>query len=142
MTPFGRDQSPPPPSSSARSDETITLIGRATTVVGELSGTRGVRVEGTVKGTIDLKASFEVAEGAEVEAEVHATTVTIAGTVVGNVVASETVELQASAVVRGDVTATALHIVEGARLEGRVQMRAEDQQGRSPGPARTSQKTE
>jgi cytoskeletal protein CcmA (bactofilin family) len=59
-----------------------------------------------------------------VEADVRATVVRVAGTVTGNIAASELVELLASAVVNGDVIAPALHVVEGARLEGRVQMRA------------------
>jgi cytoskeletal protein CcmA (bactofilin family) len=58
----------------------------------------------------------------QVEADVHATVVRVAGTVTGNVTGGELVELLASAVVKGDVAAPALHVVEGARLEGRVQM--------------------
>ncbi len=101
-----------------------TVIARDTIVEGEVSGSRPVRVEGSLKGSVRLAASLEVAAGAVAEADVRATVVRVAGTVTGNIAASELVELMASAVVNGDVMAPALHVVEGARLEGRVQMRA------------------
>ncbi len=109
----------------ARQAAPLTVIGRETKLVGELSGNRGVRIEGTVSGKIHLKAAVEVAEGAVVEAEIHATAVRISGSVTGNVTATEVVELLASAQVKGDVATPALRVVEGAKLDGRVQMKGE-----------------
>jgi len=128
MAPFGKAPPPQTPTAPAqlRGTPGATVIGRETRLSGELSGTRGVRVEGTLQGTVDLKAPFEVVEGATVEAEVHATTVRIGGTVVGNVTATELVELLAGAAVKGDVSTPALHVVEGAKLEGRVLMRIDE----------------
>ncbi len=99
-----------------------TVIARDTSVEGRLAGNRPLRVEGSIKGGVVLESSLEVAPGAVVEADVHATVVRVAGTVTGNISASELVELMAGAVVKGDVAAPALHVVEGARLEGRVHM--------------------
>ena len=124
---FGKDTPPAP--DQPRTPANVTVVARETRFAGELTGTRAVRVEGSVHGTVQLDAAFEVAEGATVEAEVHAATVRIAGRVVGNVTASEMVTLLATAVVQGDVVTPALHVVEGARLEGRVQMQ------RGPVPA-------
>jgi cytoskeletal protein CcmA (bactofilin family) len=104
---------------------TLTVIGRESKVVGEITGSRGVRIEGTVAGKIHLKAPVEVAEGAVVEAEIHATAVRVSGSVSGNITASEVVELLAPAKVTGDITTPALRVVEGAKLEGRVQMKSE-----------------
>ena len=105
-----------------RQAATGTVIARETRVEGHISGNRAVRIEGFLKGTVRLQAPLEILEGAQVEADVHATVVRVAGTVTGNVTGGELVELLASAVVKGDVAAPALHVVEGARLEGRVQM--------------------
>lgn len=102
-----------------------TLIARDTRLTGEISGGRAVRVEGSVKGKIDLSAPIEITEGAVVEAEVKATAVRVAGKVTGSINATELLELLATAVVKGDVTAPALHVVAGARLDGKVQMVAE-----------------
>ena len=138
--PFGKES--PPPTTGTKSATSMTVVARETRLEGTVTGTRAVRVEGGLKGSVDLKAPFEVVEGATVEAEVHATTVRIAGTVIGNVTASEIVELLASAVVKGDVTAPALHVIEGARLEGRVQMRAEDRLGRGTATVKAPERPE
>jgi cytoskeletal protein CcmA (bactofilin family) len=108
-----------------RQTGTGTVIARETHVEGDISGKRAVRIEGSLKGGVRLQAPLEIIEGAQVEADIHATVVRVAGTVTGNVTGGELVELLASAVVKGDVAAPALHVVEGARLEGRVQMRME-----------------
>jgi len=112
----------------------LTVVARDTRLVGELSGSRGVRVEGAVQGKLELKAALEVAEGATVEAEIHATAVRVAGSVVGNITATELVELMASAQVKGDITTPALRVIEGAKLEGRVQMRVENLAAKSHPP--------
>ena len=126
---LGKPASSEPPDLKPRA--AATVVARDTVFSGELEGTRSVRIEGTMRGTLRLKAAVDVVEGATVEAEVHATTARIAGRVVGDVHASELVELLATASVTGDLHTPALHVVEGATLEGTVQMRTE----RSAGPA-------
>ena len=123
MAPFGKDA--PAHAGDARHGATPTLIAKDSHFEGEVAGSAGVRVEGRVKGTIRLKAPLDVAAGATVEAEVQATSVRVAGTVVGNVTATELAELLATAVVKGDITAPALHVIEGARLEGHVHMQSD-----------------
>jgi cytoskeletal protein CcmA (bactofilin family) len=111
-----------PSGTTATADAGTSVIDRTTTLTGTLSGDRPVRVEGTVRGSIDLAAALEIAGTAVVEASVRATVVRIAGTVVGDVEAAERVELAPTARVKGDITAPALHVVEGAQLDGRVIM--------------------
>jgi len=82
-------------------------------------------VDGGLKGTVHLEAPLEIVQGASVEADIQATVVRIAGTVTGNVSASQLVELLASAVVKGDISAPALHVVQGAKLDGQVVMKTE-----------------
>ena len=108
----------------------VSVISRQTCVEGTITGTAAVRVEGVLKGSVRLDAALEVAEGATVEAEVHASVVRVAGNVIGDVRATELVELLASASVKGDVAAPALHVVEGATLEGRVEMQSALEPGR------------
>lgn len=129
---LGKDTSHDP--SELKPKASASVIARDTLLTGEIGGSRPVRIEGTVKGTIQVGAPIEVVEGAVVEGEVAGTTVRLAGTVNGNVTAKDLAELLATAVVRGDVRATALHVLEGARLEGRVQMTAETP---PPTPAKT-----
>jgi cytoskeletal protein CcmA (bactofilin family) len=114
-----------------------TIIASQTSITGDIGGTRPVRVEGTLKGSVSVSAAVEVTEGASIEGDVEGVLLRIAGTVSGNVVARELVELLATAVVRGDLQAKALHVIEGARLEGRVQMTASTATPAPPSPAKT-----
>jgi cytoskeletal protein CcmA (bactofilin family) len=100
-----------------------SVIDRTTALTGTLSGDRPVRVEGTLRGSIELAAALEIAGTAVVEASVRATVIRVAGTVVGDLDAAERVELASTARVKGDITTPALHVVEGAQLDGRVIMR-------------------
>jgi cytoskeletal protein CcmA (bactofilin family) len=107
---------------SVSAEAGTSVIDRTTTLTGTLSGDRPVRVEGRVRGSIDLAAPLEIAATAVVEAPVRATVVRVVGTVVGDIEAVERVELAPTARVNGDITTPALHVVEGAHLDGRVIM--------------------
>jgi cytoskeletal protein CcmA (bactofilin family) len=115
--------STPTSGTTAAADSGTSVIDRKASLTGTLAGDRPVRVEGTVRGSIELAAALEIAGTALVEASVRATVVRVAGTVVGDVEATERVELGPTARVRGNITAPALHVVEGALLDGRVIMR-------------------
>jgi cytoskeletal protein CcmA (bactofilin family) len=130
MATFGKDSVSEQVDSKARG--TVTVIAPETRFVGEVTGRRAVRVEGHLKGTVKLEAPLDVVEGASVEAEVHATVVRVAGNVVGNITATGLVDLAATAVVKGDILAPALRVVEGAKLEGRVQMHQENKHVKPP----------
>jgi cytoskeletal protein CcmA (bactofilin family) len=108
----------PRPSASA------TVIARDTHCEGQLTGKRPVRLEGSLKGGVTIEAALDVAEGAMVEGDVQASSVRVAGRIHGNVSTAGMVELLATASVRGDIATAALHVQEGAHLEGNVQMRA------------------
>lgn len=117
---------------------TATVVARGTTLTGQVEGSGAVRVEGVVMGSLHLDAPADVAEGARVRGEIHATTVRIAGLVEGDIHAREMVELTASASVTGDVHTPALHVIEGATLEGHVHMLLEGPvKGTSGKPAQT-----
>ncbi len=103
----------------------VTLIARQTRVEGAITGGGAVRVDGDLAGSVRLDAPLDVVQGATVEADVQATVVRIAGKVTGNVTATQLVELLATAVVKGDIAAPALHVVQGATLDGRVLMDAD-----------------
>jgi cytoskeletal protein CcmA (bactofilin family) len=139
MTSFSKNS--PTALAEGKPGASVSVIARDTHLGGEIKGKGAVRIEGSVSGTVAIEAPLEVAERATVEAEVHASAVRVAGTVTGNITASELVELLGSAVVKGDITTPALHVVEGAKLEGRVQMKLERPSGKAvAGPEGNPQK--
>jgi cytoskeletal protein CcmA (bactofilin family) len=101
-----------------------SLIGRGTRIEGSLSFSGGLRVDGEIKGdvlAIDGDASTLVlGENARIEGKVRVAHVVINGTVVGPIFASETLELQPSARVTGDVEYSCIEIQQGAVLQGQM----------------------
>ncbi|HEX8358740.1 MAG TPA: polymer-forming cytoskeletal protein [Longimicrobium sp.] len=105
-------------------ETSMSIIGPGMRIVGDLTTDGAVRVEGEIRGTV--RASKEVVIGREglVEGEIYTQNAVIGGRVRGTVVAEARLELQASCDIEGVIHARAqhLHLEEGARFNGQVQM--------------------
>jgi cytoskeletal protein CcmA (bactofilin family) len=99
-----------------------TVIGSGIVVDGEITGTAPVRVEGTVKGRIDLESMVIVAESGIVEADVLSDEVEINGQVTGNVTARERAEIKTDGRMVGDIKAPRILIADGAGFKGHIDM--------------------
>ena len=72
-----------------------------------------------------------MADKAQCHADVNAKVVQIDGVMHGNVSAADTVQLNATAKLQGDVTAAKLAVAEGASLDGHFRIGAAATNGRS-----------
>jgi cytoskeletal protein CcmA (bactofilin family) len=100
----------------------FSIIASDMTVVGDLETEGVVRIEGRVRGTVRVGAQVLVAAGGVIEGDLHTQEAVVAGQVSGAIHARDRVELQASAVVTGDILTPRIAIVEGARVSGEVKM--------------------
>jgi cytoskeletal protein CcmA (bactofilin family) len=75
-----------------------------------------------VKGSIRAGNQILIAPGASVEGDLHSKEAVIGGEVRGTIHATDRVELQATAVVEGDINTPRIAILEGARVTGEVRM--------------------
>jgi cytoskeletal protein CcmA (bactofilin family) len=101
-----------------------TVIGDGLTVEGEVTSDEEVVVHGTLRGTLQTGDAVSVAAGGVIEADVSASSLSVAGQVTGNVTAAERVDLQAGGRLIGDVKAARLTIADGASFKGHVDMEA------------------
>lgn len=93
----------------------------STLVRGDVVSTGDLVIDGQVQGTIELgDHSLTIGPAASVVADLAAKIVTVSGTVVGNVTGAARVELKATAVVEGNVSAPTFVMEEGATLKGKV----------------------
>jgi cytoskeletal protein CcmA (bactofilin family) len=98
-------------------------IGKSIAIKGDLTGNEDMVIEGKVEGKVELPNNqLTVGANGTVRAEVHAKAVVVIGRVAGNVHGTERVEIQATGVVDGDVTAPRLVIAEGAVVNGSIHM--------------------
>lgn len=100
-------------------------IGKSITLKGDLSGNEDLVIEGHIEGRVDLPNNqLTIGANGSCAAEVHAKTVVVVGKVTGNVIASERIEIQATGLVNGDVSAPRLIVQEGAVVNGSIEMGA------------------
>ena len=99
-------------------------IGSALVVQGKVISTQDLTIDGQVEGTIELgNHGLTIGTGAAIKADLVAKTITISGTVAGNVTATEKVDVRATGVIDGDITAPRLVMAEGAIIRGKVDAR-------------------
>lgn len=110
--------------SAAVGGTTHNVLNRDVTVVGTLRFTDDLLVDGTVEGEITSDGVLTVGKNAVIQAgekkktAVSTQSAIIHGRVTGDVVVTDRVELAASAVLVGDITAAKLSIQEGATFVG------------------------
>lgn len=103
-----------------RPSSDISVLGPATRVTGRVSGDGALRVEGTLRGDIQISGDAEIASGGNVEGNVTAASLDISGTLLGDAVASGSVSIRSGAVVRGDLRGSEISIEPGSRVSVRL----------------------
>jgi len=101
-----------------QASKNTTVIGPDATIKGEMAFDSAARLLGTIEGSVSAKGQFHVADGANCRASINAQQVTIDGQVEGDVVAGDRIELNATATLKGDLTAAKLVVTEGASFTG------------------------
>jgi cytoskeletal protein CcmA (bactofilin family) len=98
-----------------------TVIGKAVKIVGDLSGSEDLVMDGELEGTIRLPNSrLTIGPAARIRGDVAAKDVVIQGRLEGDVRATGRAELRATALVLGNIFAGTLSIEENAAFRGQV----------------------
>ncbi len=124
------------------SDGILSLLGEGVEVVGEISFSQGLRVDGAVKGRIRSEATLVVGGSGRVEAEVHVRRVSINGEFRGIIHASDRVEIHKDGKVYGEIFAPCLIIEAGALFEGKCNMAESRAPKPDPAAAREAEPAE
>lgn len=103
-----------------------TIVGKATVVTGNMVIQNSLRVDGKVKGKIEVTDTVIVGKEGVVEGEIQAKDVLVGGKIVGNISASSKVLLESNAKVFGDIKASQLVVDEGALFDGQCSMKNND----------------
>jgi cytoskeletal protein CcmA (bactofilin family) len=93
--------------------------------IGDVEGQGDLVVAGAIDGDVRLEGSLVIEASGAVEGLVEARAIVIAGILVGDASAAESIRIEGQAQVLGDARAPRVHVVEGARLRGRVELTGE-----------------
>jgi len=99
-----------------------TVIGEHSVFVGDLVTPGSLVLCGSVRGDGQVDGTLSIARAASWEGDVHAQAAVIAGKVTGNLVVHEKLEIGATAVLRGSVTAGSVAVARGAIIEGDIRV--------------------
>ena len=101
----------------------MTTIGQTLVITGALSSDEDVTIGGRVDGPISIRnGTLTVTDSGRLVGDLRASRVVILGAVDGSIVASERIELRASAIVTGSLSANHIVIIDGATFQGRIDM--------------------
>jgi cytoskeletal protein CcmA (bactofilin family) len=141
---FKRNNQATQPNTVQAVERITSVLGAGVIWQGTITGSGGVRVEGTFEGQIALKGLLVVGDTGKVTCEnVRAANVIVAGAIKGNITAQK-VEIRSTGRVWGDIVTTAFATEEGAFLRGQIRMEdavdlgfesGEDATGNSTAPA-------
>ena len=104
------------------SHEVSTILDKDSTFEGKMTFEGCVLINGKFKGEIFSDGVLIVGEGGVVEGQIEIGQIEIKGEVRGNITAKDKIEINAPAVVQGDIAAPSLIIKEGAVFEGNCSM--------------------
>jgi len=110
---------------SKETDKLESFLGMNSRFKGELNVRGTLRVDGAVEGQLDADYVI-LSESAEVKGGIKAQRIIIGGKMDGNVRAQELVEIKSKGKVFGDIFTPKLAIIEGAELNGKVEMKKEE----------------
>jgi cytoskeletal protein CcmA (bactofilin family) len=122
MSLLREDQKPNSRADVRRADGALSIIASGTVITGNVRADGTIKVEGEVIGNVQAAQQVLLARGSHVKGDVQAREAVIGGVVEGAIRASERVEIQATAIVTGDVTTQRIVIAEGGQLNGALVM--------------------
>lgn len=100
----------------------INSIMEGTSIVGEVSSDSNIRIDGRVKGTINVRGRLIVGTSGVVEGDVTCQSSDIEGTVNGKITCADLLSLKATAKLSGDINTKKLAIEPGAIFTGNCSM--------------------
>jgi len=123
---------PPTPSASMvessnpvlSTSNTMNVIGKGTTITGDIETSNDIRIDGKLDGNLYCKAKVIIGNSAVLEGNLSAINAEISGEIVGKVEVSELLNLKNTSTIHGDINTGKLVIEAGAKFNGSCKMGA------------------
>ena len=122
---FGKSEADKTPSGPApkAGGSGEAFLGSGSKVVGNLTFSGPVQIEGEIEGEIHCKDRLMIGQAAVLKAKVSGTDILVQGTVNGDISAVKSISLKRPAKVIGNISCESLSIEEGVVFEGNCSMK-------------------
>jgi len=112
-------------SKDAESVNAVNMISSGTQVRGDIESNSGIRIDGVLKGKMNIKGKVVTGASGLVEGDIFCQTLEVSGTIRGNIQASEMVSLKSSSKIYGEIITRKLAIEPGALFTGTCKMESD-----------------
>jgi len=114
--------------SQVKPDVIETIVGLNTEIEGIITSQGSVRIDGRLRGEVNIKGNLVVGDHGLLEGGVTAKSVVVAGQIKGNVNALEKIEINKNGKLIGDIVSKYVIIEEGSVFTGHCKMDKLDEQ--------------
>jgi cytoskeletal protein CcmA (bactofilin family) len=110
-----------------------SVLGKGTTVNGDININGSTKIDGTVKGNVSVKDCLILGQDSTIKGSIRCKTAIIGGRIEGNINVKELVEFQSGANMLGDVICRGLIVQEGVFFEGNCKMSQKTEEKKTEG---------
>lgn len=100
----------------------VNLIGTGTHLTGEVKSNGDFRIDGSLKGNIEVKGKLVVGQQGVIEGDITCQNADISGYIKGRINVTELLTLKSTAKLHGDITTTKISIEPDAQFTGTCSM--------------------
>jgi cytoskeletal protein CcmA (bactofilin family) len=118
----------------------INMIGSGTVIEGDIKAHGDMRIDGSIKGSINVKGKLVIGPTGVVDGEVVCQNADFMGTIRAKVTVSELLSLKATAKLSGDLITNKLSIEPGADFTGSCSMGGVVKDMKNAGPSNATAK--
>ena len=108
--------------SAVVSSNSVNILGNGTTFVGEVKSNGDFRIDGNLKGNIDVKGKLVVGNSGSIEGEIFCQNADISGEIKGKINVTELLTLKSTARLHGDIITGKIAIEPEAQFTGSCAM--------------------
>ena len=112
------------PNKKTQMTEVINTIGAGTVVTGDVQSKGDIRVDGSLKGSLNTSGKVVLGKEGVIEGDVLCNSADISGTIKAKITVSQLLSLKATAKLKGDIITNKLSIEPGASFSGSCSMGA------------------
>lgn len=117
-------------------ENVISIVAAGMRIVGDCDSAHTIRIDGTVDGTVRAEKGVVIGKGGRVTGDIHTADAKIAGSIKGTLMVKSRLELEATAVVDGEIQTARLKLDEGAIVNGAVAVGRQEPVMAAAAPAR------
>ena len=95
-----------------------TIIGKGSSITGNLCINGFVRLDGDINGNLETDGNVIIGDNARIKGDVKAKAIIVGGIVVGNIFAQESIKILSYSAVLGDVISRKVQVEDKATFHG------------------------